>query len=468
MMNLSVYQKIFLSHFLAIVFVVMGLGTYLYIQAMQNVLLSVQTRLASSIVLLSQSFDASQLNGLRQKKDMDKDVYRKNIQLLREMVKSNPDVVSLYILRRSTQQALFVLDSDSVAMVDTGSLYQAVNPELLIGFYQVSTDVKITSDQWGYFLSGYAPLKNGLGQYLIGMDMRADDVAKQVEEVRYAGLLALLLICVFSLLFAWGLSNLFTRRINVTIKKLHEKSLMPEFKERKGDELDALVGASECIANELYENQLSADRSQQGLQDQLQHLKKHYKEHTHELEESNALLRTEVEQRVKIEKELAKVACTDDLTGLMNRRAMMHICQKLVKQYGQKQQSFCLMLIDIADFKALNQQYGLIAADQMMIQFSDFVRHRLAQQDVIARWSGADFMLVMKEASLDDAQDFAYELDQALNHYYFHAGKVPIQLHMGIGVHRATMNTEDVIQHATLALMQAKQRGSYCAAYEAL
>lgn len=465
-MNLSMYKKIFFSHFSAIVLVVGCMGMYLYMLSMDNLLHSLQSRLLSSTALLSQSFDAHELSGLRQSRDKDKQVYHSNLKRLRDMMKSNPDIAYLYVMRRDKNKALFVLDSDTVAMSDIGEVDQLATPAMMEGFYLPSVDQKINSDQWGYFLSGYAPLKNGRGQYLIGIDMRADEVTEKLQEMRYAALIALLLALVVAWCFSMSLSRHFTRRINTLKKLFQEQEEVKVTGKRKGDELDQLLSMYQIISENRYQHTLQYDRSQKNLQDQLLHLKRHYKQHTQDLEQSNLKLREEVAQRADIERELAKVACTDELTGLMNRRAIMRICINLIKKYAQDPQPFCIMMIDISSFKDVNVKYGMAIADEILKQFTVFLKGYLSQKDSLARWSGSGFTLVLPSSEAEKALALSHEIHAALTHYHFHAGQVQLQVHFGVCVYRAAMEVDEAMNYAVSALMQAKQRGSYCSVYD--
>ena len=77
------------------------------------------------------------------------------------------------------------------------------------GFFKSSVDKKINTDEWGSFMSGYAPLKNGKGQYLVGMDMWAEEVQYKLRNLRVSGILSLLCSIILALVFSRLLSTRF-------------------------------------------------------------------------------------------------------------------------------------------------------------------------------------------------------------------------------------------------------------------
>jgi len=465
-MTLSTFQKLFFSHLMALSVGMSCIGVYLYMQTMAQVKQTLQIQLLETVRTVSQKIDAQQLRHIRSAKDKSSAIYREKMQILRAILQNNPSITDVYILRRGMGAAQYVLHSNTLTTLNLGTNYEPYTTEVMDGFYQVSVDKEISSYQWGRFLSAYAPIKHGRGTYLMGVDMHADGVNQKYIEIKTTALWACLVSLLSALLFSFLSAKHFTRRMNVLLCKYKKIKTEPTPElQTTGDELAQLATIYEANTNHLQQNKLESQRALQQMQDKLDHLEKHFKVHTHDLEQSNEQLRFEIDQRVKIEKELAKVACTDELTGLMNRRAMMRMFKKLIKNYGQQPEDFCVVLINIAHFNDVNLQYGVTIADQILVQFCTFLRNHLSEKDAMGRWSGSDFILLMKQTNEADAQDFAHELYDALTHYHFHTGQVQLQVHLGVCVYRSTMKAEQTINHAFTALMQAKQRGSYCAVY---
>ena len=84
---------------------------------------------------------------------------------------------------------------------------------MMEGFVRPSVDEVITGDRWGYFLSGYSPLKSGVGQYLVGIDMYADRCRTSSSRSGWRVLLSLAFSLLLAAIFSSLLSRSFTRRI---------------------------------------------------------------------------------------------------------------------------------------------------------------------------------------------------------------------------------------------------------------
>ena len=207
--------KLFLSHLLAVFLVSGSVGTFFYVRAMDNLMRSLQSRLQNSAALLSETIDARDLAGIRTAADVGQAAYRDTLEKVRRVRRTNPDIAFLYIMRRADDgQVSFVVDSDETeAQAAPGKVYADVVPEMLQGFHQPVVDDELYEDEWGVFLSGYAPLRNGEGRYLVGIDMRADQVRHNLRELRLTGLASLFASVLLALLFALYLSRGLTRRI---------------------------------------------------------------------------------------------------------------------------------------------------------------------------------------------------------------------------------------------------------------
>ena len=207
--------KLFLSHLVAVFLVSGSVGTFFYVRAMDNLMRSLQSRLQNSAALLSETLDARELAGVRTAADVDQAAYRDALEKVRRVRRTNPDIAFLYVMRRGDDGAVsFVVDSDETeAQAKPGQAYADAMPEMLAGFHQPVVDDELYADEWGVFLSGYAPLRNGEGRYLVGIDMRADQVRHNLRELRLTGLASLFASVLLALLFALTLARGLTRRI---------------------------------------------------------------------------------------------------------------------------------------------------------------------------------------------------------------------------------------------------------------
>ncbi len=103
-------------------------------------------------------------------------------------------------------------------------------------------------------------------------------------------------------------------------------------------------------------------------------------------------------------------ALTDGLTGLGNRHWMKDMFEREVTRARTSGQSLCLMMIDIDHFKAFNDQYGHIAGDRVLLAVSEALRGYLRPTDLIARFGGDEFAVLLPGIELNQAQQTAERL----------------------------------------------------------
>ena len=214
--SIPIKKKIFISHFLAILLVSGSIGTYFYLSAAGNMMDSIKARLLNSAAFIGQAFTADNFASIQGETDMAAPAYAENLKKLRALKRTNQDIAFLYIMRREGDKVVFVMDSDETErQAKPGAAYLNPPEELLAGFDNASVDSHIYNDAWGAFVSGYAPLPGGEGRYLIGMDMRADEVSKKLRFLRLSGLFSLLCSLLLAGIFSKLLGGNLVRRIEL-------------------------------------------------------------------------------------------------------------------------------------------------------------------------------------------------------------------------------------------------------------
>jgi HAMP domain-containing protein len=200
---------------------------------------------------------------------------------------------------------VFVLDSDdSPEQALPGQEYPDPPPSLIDGFLAPSADDRIYADQWGAFLSGYAPVLNGGGRYLVGLDMRADDVAAKFHELRRSGIISLVASLLFALLFGRLLARHLVRYIRILSDRCHAIAagrLEAPLETRTGDELDQLVESFNTMSRQLHETRLTQQAAELALRRSRDELEVRVTERTRELTAANAQLRNEIAERQRLE-----------------------------------------------------------------------------------------------------------------------------------------------------------------------
>lgn len=287
-LRISFGLKLFLSHFLAVIFVSGSIGTYFYFQAMESLLRSLRSRLQNSAALLSQSLDARAMDRIRTAEDVSRPEYEAALTTLRRLRRSNPDIAFLYVMRREGERVSFVVDSDETeAQALPGRVYEETTDLLMAGFSDPSVDEQPYQDEWGVFLSGYAPLREGNGHYLVGIDMRADEVDQKLARLRLTGTISLLASLLLALLFSLYFSRGIAFRINAVIRRCRRVARgqhQPEARIRTHDEFDDLMEAFDLMDEDLAMSRRQTKAALKNLQEAHDHLEVRVCERTAELE----------------------------------------------------------------------------------------------------------------------------------------------------------------------------------------
>ncbi|AMW83415.1 GGDEF domain-containing protein [Pseudomonas yamanorum] len=109
-----------------------------------------------------------------------------------------------------------------------------------------------------------------------------------------------------------------------------------------------------------------------------------------------------------------RAAQTDELTGLMNRRAFFEHAQLLYEQCRHNQQPLCALMMDMDHFKNINDTYGHQAGDQVLRQIGGVISASFRQADVYGRLGGEEFAVLLPDTSLETGRHIAEQLIKAI------------------------------------------------------
>lgn len=463
-MVLTIHRKLFFSHFLAVVLVSGSIGTLFYREAMQRLHESLRSRLEQSAALLTPVLAPADLESIDASEDAATPMYRDYLERLRAFQSSNRDIAFIYILRRSGDTVSFVVDSDNgPAQALPGRVYSDPPPAMLAGFSRVSADEAIMRDEWGWFLSGYAPLHGGDGRYLVGIDMRADEVARKTERLRLAGLTSLAL----SLTLAWVLSRYLASRITRPIRALSQRArevqagrLDGAVAVATGDEVEELGRAFNEMTGGLAAARAEERRALAELEASRATLELRVTERTAELAEANRELHAEIAERRKAQEALERAATTDPLTELLNRRAALRLVEQERERIRRTTAPFSLALADLDRFKSVNDRYGHEVGDRALTEVAHRLTEAVRGQDAVARWGGEEFLVFLPETPLAGAAVAAEKLRAALAEPLDLLGhRIPLSVSIGVAEARVGESLESCLRRADTALYRAKDGG---------
>ena len=156
---------------------------------------------------------------------------------------------------------------------------------------------------------------------------------------------------------------------------------------------------------------------------------------------------------VKMREQLREQALRDSLSGLYNRRYFEEALEHEIRRAVRNQTSVGLMMVDVDHFKRLNDAHGHAAGDAMLRSVAALLQSRLRSADVVCRYGGDEFAIIMPEASLEDTIKKAEELRVS-------AKSLGATFSIGVAAFpRDGSNPDTLIHEADMALYAAKASG---------
>ncbi|MFV0362071.1 MAG: diguanylate cyclase [Suipraeoptans sp.] len=151
---------------------------------------------------------------------------------------------------------------------------------------------------------------------------------------------------------------------------------------------------------------------------------------------------TEITNRKKYESHLEFIASTDVMTGAYTRDWGKKILSNILDGEG-KDQDNCLIFIDLDGLKDVNDKYGHADGDFMIIKSLEIVKSNIRKSDVICRWGGDEFVIILR-GSHDDAQIVMKKVMAAIDNYNA-KGEIPFELSFSYGIETVVPLGEDTV-----------------------
>jgi diguanylate cyclase (GGDEF)-like protein/PAS domain S-box-containing protein len=176
----------------------------------------------------------------------------------------------------------------------------------------------------------------------------------------------------------------------------------------------------------------------------------------------------DISDRKVLETELEQMATRDPLTGLLNRREMSRVLDEELQRARRYQRPMAVLWVDFDHFKDVNDTYGHAAGDSVLRSISRLLLGSVRSVDSIGRFGGEEFVIVLPEMDLEEAQETAERLRRKVAEEPQPLGNgeaVPLTISVGVAVypdHGQTAST--LCAAADKAMYLAKDRGRNCVA----
>ncbi len=160
-------------------------------------------------------------------------------------------------------------------------------------------------------------------------------------------------------------------------------------------------------------------------------------------------------------KKALAAALLDDLTNLGNRAAYEKNLQREIDRTKRHNTPLTLVLIDIDNFKYINDNFGHITGDKALKILADMINHSLRSSDMAFRFGGEEFVLLLPETNIHDAEVVAERIRESVSQILSHDGKNSFSFTISLGLAQLQSNEEGyhLFERADIALYEAKHMG---------
>ena len=166
-----------------------------------------------------------------------------------------------------------------------------------------------------------------------------------------------------------------------------------------------------------------------------------------------------IDQVKRNQSRLYKLAMTDQLTGLYNRYSMLDLAPKWISDAYRHETDLCLLMIDMDNFKQINDCYGHAAGDKVLKEFGHVLSDAVRDGDIVARFGGEEFVVLLKHCDIADGLAKAEQIRKLI------VELKPMNLPISVSIGMASLSKENeqtfegLLKQADDAMYEAKNKG---------
>lgn len=155
---------------------------------------------------------------------------------------------------------------------------------------------------------------------------------------------------------------------------------------------------------------------------------------------------------------------TDALTGAYNRRHMMRVIENEIALFKRKQLPFLIAMVDVDNFKLINDTYGHDCGDQVLKEIVRRICEVIRQNDIVARWGGEEFLFLLPETNLSNGLHVMDRIrgiiaDSPMN---CDQGSFYVTITIGLALYKDKYDLKDIVKIADENLYRGKKSGKNC------
>lgn len=225
--------------------------------------------------------------------------------------------------------------------------------------------------------------------------------------------------------------------VSCIVTEISDDNLEHELPTKYSGEMGTLFDNFGCMIEKLRQSKALAQQYNRQLEDEV-------KQRTEELNEKNKLL--------------GKIAATDSLTQLFNRHKLYESLAQQLEQVDQNDQTFAIILLDIDNFKAINDGFGHNVGDLVLQEFAGILRTQCQDNEIVGRWGGEEFLIICPQGDQASTTALAEKLRANVEQHTFpEVGCVTSSF--GVSVCQSDDSAESLLERTDIALYQAKDNG---------
>ncbi|MCG9680914.1 diguanylate cyclase [Vibrio sp. Isolate24] len=165
-----------------------------------------------------------------------------------------------------------------------------------------------------------------------------------------------------------------------------------------------------------------------------------------------------VSSDISDKKILETISDRDVLTGLYNRSKLNRSLESEYRRAERYLAPFSVLLIDIDHFKSINDSYGHLVGDNILVEVSNLLRYNVRQTDCVGRWGGEEFMVICPNTALDEGVIVAEKLRRSIELYCFEEVK-NLTISIGVAAFDSSRSIKQMLENADQNLYKAKSSG---------
>ncbi|HHU37494.1 MAG TPA: GGDEF domain-containing protein, partial [Treponema sp.] len=161
---------------------------------------------------------------------------------------------------------------------------------------------------------------------------------------------------------------------------------------------------------------------------------------------------------IKEREKLKFLSLTDMLTGLNNRNAILHIMEHELDRAKRYKRALSIMMIDIDNFKQVNDRYGHAEGDEVLRNLAKLMRSALRTSDYASRWGGEEFLVLLTDTSFEAATIASEKFCAEVSSSYL-SNFIPVTVSIGVSTYVDVDTIDSLVARADKALYDAKRQG---------